>query len=62
MEQIIVDGHAALVALGRKFFSNPDLPHRLRNGRPLTPYDRSTFYGGDGRAYTDYAPDLAATA
>ncbi len=21
---------------------------------PLTPYDRSTFYGGDARDYTDY--------
>lgn len=23
-------------------------------GRPLNPYDRSTFYGGDARGYTDY--------
>lgn len=58
-EQIIADGHADLVAFGRMFISNPDLPHRLRNGRPLTPYDRSTFYGGDGRGYTDYASDSA---
>ncbi|OBR46984.1 alkene reductase, partial [Paraburkholderia tropica] len=61
-EQIIADGHADMVAFGRMFISNPDLPHRLRNGSPLTPYDRSTFYGGDARGYTDYAPDSAAMA
>jgi N-ethylmaleimide reductase len=53
-EQIIVDGHADLVAFGRMFISNPDLPERLRTGAPLTHYDRSTFYGGDARGYTDY--------
>jgi N-ethylmaleimide reductase len=26
----------------------------LRKGSPLTRYDRSTFYAGDARAYTDY--------
>ena len=61
-EQIIADGHADMVAFGRMFISNPDLPHHLRNGSPLTPYDRSTFYGGDGRGYTDYASDSARTA
>lgn len=61
-EQIIADGHADMVAFGRMFISNPDLPHRLRNGSPLTPYDRSTFYGGDARGYTDYAADSATMA
>ncbi|CAN0626833.1 N-ethylmaleimide reductase [Burkholderia multivorans] len=54
-EQIISDGHADLVAFGRMFISNPDLPERLRTGAPLARYDRSTFYGGDARGYTDYA-------
>jgi N-ethylmaleimide reductase len=53
-EQTVVDGHADLVAFGRMFISNPDLPERLRTGKPLTRYDRSTFYGGDARGYTDY--------
>ncbi|KAF9446928.1 FMN-linked oxidoreductase [Macrolepiota fuliginosa MF-IS2] len=46
-----------LVAFGRTFISNPDLPARLTNNLPLTPYDRKTFYlSGDtsGRGYTDY--------
>jgi len=53
-EQIVIDGHADLVAFGRMFISNPDLPERLRTGAPLNRYDRSTFYGGDARGYTDY--------
>ena len=53
-EQILVDGNADLVAFGRMFISNPDLPERLRLGAPLTHYDRTTFYGGDARGYTDY--------
>ena len=61
-EQIIVDGHADLVAFGRMFISNPDLPQRLRTGAPLTGYDRSTFYGGDARGYTDYASLTEAVA
>jgi hypothetical protein len=26
----------------------------IEHGLPLNPYDRSTFYGYDGRGYTDY--------
>jgi N-ethylmaleimide reductase len=51
---IITAGDADLVAFGRHFISNPDLPERLRRGFPLNRYDRSTFYGGDGRGYIDY--------
>ena len=61
-EQIVADGHADLVAFGRMFISNPDLPERLRTGKPLTRYDRSTFCGGDARGYTDYAFHSGATA
>ncbi|KAI9004869.1 hypothetical protein CLU79DRAFT_850125 [Phycomyces nitens] len=43
-----------LVAFGRTFIANPDLPERLKNDWPLTPYDRSTFYGGASVGYTDY--------
>ncbi|QWG22760.1 alkene reductase [Bradyrhizobium sediminis] len=47
-------GHADAVAFGRIFISNPDLPRRLREGLPLTPYNRATFYGGEAAGYTDY--------
>ncbi|PTD16797.1 alkene reductase [Sphingomonas fennica] len=47
-------GEADAVAFGRAFIANPDLPERLRLGRPLNAYDRSTFYGGGARGYTDY--------
>ncbi|KAI9006255.1 hypothetical protein CLU79DRAFT_712801 [Phycomyces nitens] len=43
-----------LVAFGRTFIANPDLPERLKNDWPLTPYNRSTFYGGASVGYTDY--------
>jgi N-ethylmaleimide reductase len=47
-------GHADAIAFGRIFISNPDLPRRLRQGFPLTPYNRATFYGGEQAGYTDY--------
>jgi N-ethylmaleimide reductase len=52
--EIVAKGDADLVAFGRHFIANPDLPKRIRLGLPLNPYDRSTFYGGDHRGYTDY--------
>jgi N-ethylmaleimide reductase len=50
----IAEGHADAVAFGRYFISNPDLPRRLQDGFPLTPYHRPTFYGGAEKGYTDY--------
>jgi len=47
-------GQADAVAFGRYFISNPDLPQRIETGAPLTPYQRSTFYGGSAAGYTDY--------
>jgi N-ethylmaleimide reductase len=47
-------GDADLVAFGTHFISNPDLPERLRLDAPLQQADRSTFYGGGARGYTDY--------
>ena len=53
-EAIVATGDADLVAFGRHFIANPDLPKRIQFGLPLNPYDRTTFYGGDSRGYTDY--------
>lgn len=33
-----------IIAFGRYFIANPDLPFRIRKGILLTPYDRTTFY------------------
>jgi N-ethylmaleimide reductase len=63
-EAILERGDADLVAFGRFFTSNPDLPERLRRNLPLTPYRREAFWGGDERGYTDfpaYAEELAVT-
>lgn len=54
-------GIADAVAFGRIFLANPDLPRRLEADAPLNPYDRSTFYGGGARGYTDY-PSLGERA
>jgi N-ethylmaleimide reductase len=53
-EAAVAQGHADAIAFGRIFISNPDLPRRLREGFPLTPYNRKTFYGGEEAGYTDY--------
>jgi N-ethylmaleimide reductase len=53
-EAIVTAGDADLVAFGRHFIANPDLPERIRNGWPLNRYDRPTFFGGTEVGYTDY--------
>jgi N-ethylmaleimide reductase len=53
-QQVLDDDVADLVALGRLFLANPDLPRRFRHGLPLNEPDPGTFYGGDHRGYTDY--------
>ena len=59
--EAIESGRADMVAFGRLFIANPDLPERLRLDAPLNTPDTATFYGGDARGYTDY-PALAETA
>ncbi|TFK50418.1 FMN-linked oxidoreductase [Heliocybe sulcata] len=43
-----------LIAFGRFFISNPDLPLRLKQNIPLTMYDRKTFYTQGPEGYIDY--------
>jgi len=57
-EQALASGRADIIAFGRPFISNPDLPARLRADQPLNPADGTTFFGGDAKGYTDY-PALA---
>ena len=47
-----------LIAFGRKFLANPDLPERFRRRAPLNADDPSTYYGGGMKGYVDY-PTLA---
>jgi N-ethylmaleimide reductase len=50
----VARGDADAVAFGRFYIANPDLVERFRVGAALNPYDRSTFYGGTEKGYTDY--------
>ncbi|KAI9058709.1 NADH:flavin oxidoreductase/NADH oxidase [Trametes sanguinea] len=44
-----------LIAFGRLFLANPDLPYRLRRNLPLNQWDREFFFArGEPRGYTDY--------
>ncbi|WP_033288196.1 alkene reductase [Amycolatopsis jejuensis] len=51
---LVEDGTADVISFGALFLANPDLPRRLAEGGPFTTPDRTTFYGGDHRGYTDY--------
>jgi len=53
-EQALIDGRADIIAFGRPFLANPDLPRRIRDQLPLNSADPSTFFGGDERGYVDY--------
>ncbi|WP_298691938.1 alkene reductase [uncultured Sphingomonas sp.] len=53
-QAIVEKGSADLVAFGRHFVSNPDLPRRIEQGLPLADYDRDSFYTFDAKGYTDY--------
>ncbi len=60
-EQWLKDRRADLIAFGRPFLANPDLPERYRKGAPLNAPDMATFYTPGAKGYTDY-PKLAAGA
>jgi N-ethylmaleimide reductase len=53
-ESWLQQGRADLIAFGRKFLANPDLPDRFRRRAPLNADDPSTYYGGGMRGYVDY--------
>ncbi len=56
-EQIGVDvasGLADLESYGQWVLSNPDFVVRVRTDAPMNSADRSTFFGGTARGYTDY--------
>lgn len=48
-----VEDYDEIIAYGKLFISNPDLPARAYNGWSLTDYDRSSFYGGTEKGYIE---------
>ncbi|KAM2097866.1 hypothetical protein COP2_020413 [Malus domestica] len=57
----VAEGRADLIAYGRIFLANPDLPKRFELNAPLNKYNRETFYISDPVVgYIDY-PFLEAT-
>lgn len=56
-EERIAEGNADIIAIGRPFITNPDLPERYRNNWPLNPAeDMSLWYTSGAEGYTDYMP------
>ncbi|GAB2268289.1 12-oxophytodienoate reductase 1 [Dionaea muscipula] len=52
---VVATGRADLVAYGRLFLANPDLPRRFELNAPLNKYNRDTFYVPEPVVgYTDY--------
>ncbi|XP_038681195.1 putative 12-oxophytodienoate reductase 11 [Tripterygium wilfordii] len=57
----VAENYAHLVAYGRHFLANPDLPRRFEVDAALNKYERKTFYTPDPViGYTDY-PSLEST-
>ena len=52
--KVIEEGDADLVAYGKLFISNPDLPKRFELGAELIEWDADTFYTPGAKGYTDY--------
>lgn len=53
-EQELEKGIAKLISFGVPFIANPDLVKRFELNAELNEADRTTFYGGNERGYTDY--------
>jgi N-ethylmaleimide reductase len=57
----IAAGLADLESYGQFVLSTPDFSARLKSGAPMNAADKSTYFGGDARGYTDY-PTLSERA
>ncbi|ANB76495.1 alkene reductase [Paraburkholderia phytofirmans OLGA172] len=53
-KKALADSRGDIIAFGRPFIANPDLPERLKIGAELNEADRATFFGGDAAGYIDY--------
>ncbi|AYF48186.1 alkene reductase [Pseudomonas fluorescens] len=52
--RLVETGLADLIAFGRLFIANPDLPQRIFKGWPLNPLREEGMYGGGEAGYIDY--------
>jgi N-ethylmaleimide reductase len=62
-ERLMAEGHVDVVAYGRLFLANPDLPLRFATGAPLAEAVKDSYYGAMPDGYVDYPiadPHLAA--
>lgn len=53
-ERALASGRADIIAFGRPFIANPDLPVRLKENLALNTPDASSFFGGGANGYIDY--------
>lgn len=53
-EAALKSGDADLIAFGKLFLANPDLPARFKQGAELNAWDVETFYTPGPKGYTDY--------
>lgn len=53
-DEALANGWTDLVAFGRPFIANPDLPYRLAHNLAFNEPDKSKFFGGTEKGYTDY--------
>lgn len=54
-EAALASGRGDIIAFGRPFIANPDLPARFKLGAPLNLADPTTFFGGGQSGYIDYS-------
>ncbi|MBZ9779201.1 alkene reductase [Psychroflexus sp. CAK8W] len=52
--KVIEESHADMVAFGKLFISNPDLPVRFEKNAEMQDWDQDTFYAIGKEGYTDY--------
>ncbi|WP_322048358.1 alkene reductase [Paraburkholderia sp. J67] len=53
-EQALADGRGDIIAFGRPFIANPDLPVRLKHGYSLNEGFPASYFGGSEQGYIDY--------
>ncbi|MFS8113086.1 alkene reductase [Rhizobium jaguaris] len=58
----IASGLTDLEAYGQMILANPDFIDRLKADAPMNEADRSTFFGGNAKGYTDYPTQSDAMA